>query len=35
VQRAGAQFKYYQKETSIFLANQQQQRLGVYEIKLT
>ncbi|HEA15055.1 MAG TPA: N-acetyltransferase [Pseudoalteromonas prydzensis] len=35
VQRAGAKFKYYQQETSIFLANQHQhQRLGVYEIKL-
>lgn len=34
VQRAGAQFKYYQKDTSIFIANKHQ-RLGVYEIKLT
>ena len=33
VQRAGAQFKYYQKDTSIFIANKSQ-RLGVYEIKL-
>ncbi|MGS0496594.1 hypothetical protein CWB85_11665 [Pseudoalteromonas sp. S1727] len=34
VQRAGAKFKYYHQEVSHFLANKQQ-RLGVYEIKLT
>ena len=34
VQRAGAKFKYYHQEISHFLANKQQ-RLGVYEIKLT